>query len=41
VLKLDEEEMEDFSAHLQNEGFFSDPEGMKRAFREKTHFSAE
>ncbi|MEF8874800.1 MAG: DUF6036 family nucleotidyltransferase [Candidatus Thermoplasmatota archaeon] len=41
VVRLDEKEIEDFAAHLQNEGFFSHPEDMKLAFREKTHFSAE
>ncbi len=40
VVKLEDEEIKDFANYLQNKGFFSDPEDMKRAFEEKTHFTA-
>ena len=41
VVKLDEGEIEEFASHLQKEGFFADPEYMKHAFAERTHFTAE
>jgi len=41
VVSVEEGELENFADYLQGEGFFADPEDMKQAFREKTHFSAE
>lgn len=41
IVKLDEEDMEDLAGYLQEEGFFTDVDDMRTAFKERTHFSAE
>jgi len=41
VIEVDEEELEDFAEYLSEQGFFADSEDIKRAFRERTSFSAE
>lgn len=41
IVKLDEEDMEDLAGYLQKEGFFTDADDMRTAFKERTHFSAE
>ncbi len=41
IVKLEEENIEDFVEYLEDEGFFVHIEDIRQAFKERTHFTAE